>query len=108
MIPQQQTFSLAQYYGARNKSDIVTKAVLIFLILLILGAPLPFGSVQAQSIFWIEVLSVICFLFWIIKLVFFGNSEQLKRFHALSEMRKQMRDAGPFFYRHPRLAGLLN
>jgi|GEM_PF-3422509 len=109
MNPQHHTaFSLARYYGGKNKSDILTKVVLVLLVLLILWTPLTFGSVQSESIFWIEAGGAICCLFWIIKLVFLGNPEELERFRDLWERRNRARKAAPFFYRHPRAARSLS
>ena len=98
------TFSLVEYYSGNPHAHLFDLLIVFILGLLILGAPLPFGSVQYLPVAAIEFLATVAFLIWIYKLVFCGNPQLLAEFRELYAREASEFARLPFFHRHYWLA----
>src|SRR5688572_27578295 len=94
-------FSLTGLYGKNLGARIIDVILLVLLCVLIIAAPLPFGSVEPRSIFLIEIVAAVCFFVWIVKLVFCSESDQLAGFQAFHRQEKDVYSRAPFFQKHP-------
>src|SRR5262249_47506705 len=61
-------FPTAQSHRISKVTQLIDQIVTFLLILLILFSPLPFGSVQASSLLFAEIMACICFVLWCVKL----------------------------------------
>ncbi len=93
-------FSLHQFYKDSAPTRFLDRIIITLLCLVILLVPLPFGSVELRSIFWLEIAAGLCFLLWITKLLFFGDPEYLSFFRQLQQEEKEQYLRAPFFHRH--------
>jgi O-antigen ligase len=72
----------------REHKVILDKVSIALLIILIIYTPLPFGSVEYTSLFFIEMIAAILFLLWTTRLVIQYNTDQLTRFQELHQLKK--------------------
>lgn len=98
---------LSNFFRQSRVGSVIDYAIVIFLILLLLLVPLPFGSVQSLPVFVIESVSVLCFLLWLLKFRFCSDLRQLSEFRSAYEEYKEADRARPFLVRYPALAKVL-
>lgn len=72
----------------REHKGILDKISIALLIILIIYTPLPFGSVEYSSLFFIEIIAAALFLLWMIRLVINYNAEKLIRFQEQHQLKK--------------------
>lgn len=96
----QNAFALTTLYEGSFKARVLDRLIVFLLAVLIIGSPLPFGSVQYFSITAIELLSVLCFLLWILKLATCGDPARLVEFQAMHEEENRTLRQFAFFHRH--------
>lgn len=101
-------FSLAHYYRGSRLARIIDVFLVLLVALLLLFAPLPFGSVEEDARVILESTSALCFLLWMIKLIYGGNREQLHFFRQRHKKENEILRERPFFYRHYRIAKLIH
>src|SRR5258706_15217963 len=97
-IPDQ--FSLVNLYSGNRRAWWIDRFIVGLLILLIIGSPLPFGSVQYFSITAIEGIALLSFLFWMFKLATCGDPEALDHFRMVHAYEKRQMRQFAFFHRH--------
>lgn len=108
MHNQEQTvFSLIQYYKGSRLARILDVCITTLLAALLLYAPLPFGSVEYTSRAVIQGIAALCFLLWMLKLLYAGNHEQLSIFREQHRTEMEALRQRPIYYRHRWLARLL-
>jgi len=100
-------FSLSDFYVSSGSSQFLEKLIVGILVLLILGIPLPFGSVQPFWIFIIEVVSTVCFFLWILRIFLYHDRSELERFREIYTEEKERYKQQPLFNRNVWLARLL-
>lgn len=93
-------FSLAGFYAGNPKARWIDRIIVALLILLIIGSPLPFGSVQYLPIMAIEAIALLACLLWVFKLSTCGDPAVLNEFHMLHAQEKQRLSQFAFFHRH--------
>ena len=98
------SFTLAKFYARSRFGKVLNRILLVLLVLLILAAPLPFGSVEAFPILIMELLIALCFLIWIIKLIFSGDTRFFREYHSAEKARFAR---APFFHRWALLGSIL-
>src|SRR5262245_46898493 len=104
--PENPPFSLIQYYKRNRAAARIDAALAALLILLILYAPLPFGSVQYSSIAVLEAGASLAFILWMVKLLYCGNPDELAHFRKIQRTQTEEIKVRPFFDRHPWFAGV--
>ncbi len=72
----------------REHKGILDKISIALLIILIIYTPLPFGSVEYSSLFFIEIISSALLLLWMIRLVIGYKTEELARFQEQHQLKK--------------------
>lgn len=95
-----------QFYKDSVATRFLDRAIITLVCLLILLVPLPFGSVEPRSIFWMEIAAGLCFLLWLTKLLFLGDPEYLSLFRQHQKEEREAYLRTPYFHRHP-FAGLI-
>jgi O-antigen ligase len=107
---EQAQFSLLSYYRGKRLPRMLDALLVILLMFLLLYAPLPFGSVEYTSRAVLKGVAALCFLVWMIKLIYGGNREVLHLFREIHRRESEMLGRRPFFHRHyglTRLARIL-
>jgi O-antigen ligase len=104
-IPAQ--FSLASFYAGSLKARWIDRVIVALLILLIIGSPLPFGSVQHLPIFVIEAIALLACLLWVFKLATYGDPAVLNDFRILHAGEKKRLRQFAFLHRHRWIARAL-
>lgn len=102
-----QPFSLVRFYSENKLAERIDAALIVLICFLVVYAPLPFGSVQAGSMMTIQIVSAVCFLLWLYKLLFAGTPEQLATFREMHAAEKAERMERPLFHRHLWLTRML-
>ena len=97
-------FNLSDYYRGSGLAKILNAFILLLLILLIVAVPLPFGSVEAAPVFFMEMIAAFCFFLWLVKLVFCAKSKQLLYFRQVHSAEQEQLKRAPFFHRWSLLA----
>lgn len=100
-------FSLAHYYKASRLARIADVFLVLLVVVLLLFAPLPFGSVEEDARAILESTAALCFLLWMFKLIYGGNREQLHFFRQRHKQETEALAQRPFFHRHYRMAKLI-
>lgn len=100
-------FSLVHYYKGRRLAAIIDLFLVILLAFVLIYAPLPFGSVEYGPRAVLQLTAAVCFLLWMLKLVYAGNPEELHLFRERKRQEAEELRKRPFFHRHYRLTRLV-
>ena len=79
---------------------LLERTSILLLIFLILYTPLPFGSVQYQSVFLIETVAAVCFFLWLIRQFFFYRNRSLRSTVPDTAGTTEIDNSHPFLRRH--------
>ncbi|HSP05951.1 MAG TPA: O-antigen ligase family protein [Acidobacteriota bacterium] len=105
---QEQTpFSLVRYYRGSRLAGILDAGLAGILVVLVLYAPLPFGSVEYTPRAVLQGLAALCLLLWMVKLIYAGNPDELSAFRERHNRQVDELRQRPLFHRYALLARIL-
>lgn len=100
-------FTLTGFYLGSLKARWIDRVIVALLVVLIIGSPLPFGSVQPLPIFVIEAIALLACLLWVFKLATCGDPAILNEFHLMHAEENKRLHQFAFFHRHRWIARAL-